>query len=183
MTDSPWLEDACSLVEAFRSGERSPVDELEATLAAIDRGGLNAFCHLDPDRARERAAEADVSLAWGGVPVAVKELEPVAGWPATEASLAFRDRIGDHDSTMIRRLRAAGANLFGQTTASEFGGLNVSVSKLHGVTGNPWDPTRTAGGSSGGSAAAVAGGLVPWPPGATGAARSGSRPPSTASWG
>jgi aspartyl-tRNA(Asn)/glutamyl-tRNA(Gln) amidotransferase subunit A len=73
----------------------------------------------------------------------------------------FADRIAEYDDTRIERLRTAGANLFGQTTASEFGGLNVSVTKLHGVTGNAWDKTKTAGGSSAGSAAAVAGGLVP----------------------
>jgi aspartyl-tRNA(Asn)/glutamyl-tRNA(Gln) amidotransferase subunit A len=73
----------------------------------------------------------------------------------------FADRLAEYDDTRIERLRTAGANLFGQTTASEFGGLNVSVTKLHGVTGNAWDKTKTAGGSSAGSAAAVAGGLVP----------------------
>ncbi|MEY2460575.1 MAG: aspartyl-tRNA(Asn)/glutamyl-tRNA(Gln) amidotransferase subunit, partial [Acidimicrobiaceae bacterium] len=161
METTPWLDDACSLVDAFRSGDRNPVDELEACLSAIEASELNAFCHLDADVARARAATADVQLPFGGVPVAVKELEPVDGWPYTEASLVFADRVADHDSTQIERLRGGGANLFGQTTASEFGGLNVSVTKLHGVTRNPWDKTRTTGGSSAGSAAAVAGGLVP----------------------
>ena len=161
MGDMPWLEDACSLVDAFRSGERSPVEELEACLAAIDASDRNAFTHLDAETARANAKVADVNLPFGGVPVAVKELEPVDGWPYNEASLVFADRIADHDSTQITRLRAAGANLFGQTAASEFGGLNVSITKLHGVTGNAWDKTRTAGGSSGGSASAVAGGLAP----------------------
>src|SRR5258708_701770 len=161
MDTTPWLDDACSLVDAFRSGERTPADELEACLRAIDSSELNAFVHLDADTARARAAKADVQLPFGGVPVAVKELEPVKGWPYTDASLVFADRVADHDSTHIERLRDAGANLFGQTAASEFGGLNVSVTKLHGVTGNAWDKTRTAGGSSGGSATAVAGGLAP----------------------
>ncbi|MEY2588055.1 MAG: aspartyl-tRNA(Asn)/glutamyl-tRNA(Gln) amidotransferase subunit, partial [Acidimicrobiaceae bacterium] len=83
------------------------------------------------------------------------------GWPSTEASLVFKDRIADHDSTMTTRLKAGGSNLFGLTTASEFGGLNVSCTKLNGVTGNPWKPSQTTGGSSAGSAAAVAGGLAP----------------------
>jgi aspartyl-tRNA(Asn)/glutamyl-tRNA(Gln) amidotransferase subunit A len=161
MPETPWLGDACSLVDAFRAGERSPADELDACLAAIDASDLNAFCHLDVDAARERAAIAEVDLPFGGVPVAVKELEPVEGWPYSEASLVFEGRVADHDATSISRLRAAGANLFGQTTASEFGGLNVSTTKLHGTTGNAWDRTRTAGGSSGGSAAAVAAGLAP----------------------
>jgi Asp-tRNA(Asn)/Glu-tRNA(Gln) amidotransferase A subunit family amidase len=160
MVDTPWLGDTCSLVDAFRTGERTPLDELEATLAAIDASSLNAFCHLDAEAARQRAKSADVSLPFGGVPMGVKELDPVAGWPYTEASLVFADRVAGHDGTVIERLRAGGANLVGQTTASEFGGLNVSVTKLHGVTRNPWDPSRTTGGSSAGSAAAVAGGLV-----------------------
>jgi aspartyl-tRNA(Asn)/glutamyl-tRNA(Gln) amidotransferase subunit A len=102
-----------------------------------------------------------VALPFGGVPTGVKELEQVAGWPDTSASLVFADEVAPVTGTAIERLeRDGGSVLVGQTTASEFGGLNVSVTKLHGVTGNPWDPTRTAGGSSGGSAAAVAGGLV-----------------------
>lgn len=160
MVDLPWSGDACSLVEAFRTGERSPTEELEATLAAIERSDLNAFAHLDPEGARAAAAAADVGRPFGGVPFAIKELEQVAGWPYTEASLIFRDRIGAHDTTMVTRVRAAGIVPVGATTASEFGGLNVSVSKINGVTGNAWNPERSAGGSSGGSAAAVAGGLV-----------------------
>jgi aspartyl-tRNA(Asn)/glutamyl-tRNA(Gln) amidotransferase subunit A len=159
MADSPWLGDACSLVEAFRSGERSPAEELEATLAAIERSALHAFSYVDPERALAAAAGADVSLPFGGVPLGIKELQAVEGWPYTEASLVFKDRRAAFTDTSIDRARGAGLIPFGLTTASEFGGLNVSVTKLNGVTGNAWDPTRTAGGSSGGSAAAVAGGL------------------------
>jgi len=162
MPSTPWLDDACSLVDAFRAGERSPVEELEATLAAIEASTLNAFSFVDADAAVERAKSADVSLPFGGVPVGIKELDHVEGWPCTEASLVYRDRRADHTSTMLERLfGAGGANPVGQTTASEFGGLNVSCTKLNGVTHNPWQPGRTAGGSSGGSAAAVAGGVVP----------------------
>lgn len=161
MTDGPWLGDACSLIDAFRNGERTPVEELEATLDAIEGSKLNAFSHLDAEAARKRAAEADLDLPFGGLPIGIKELQPVKGWPYTEASLVFKDRKAEYDSTMITRLREAGANFVGATTASEFGGLNVSVTRINGVTGNPWDPTKTAGGSSGGSASAVAGGLVP----------------------
>jgi Asp-tRNA(Asn)/Glu-tRNA(Gln) amidotransferase A subunit family amidase len=161
VTDAPWSGDACSLVDAFRAGERSPVEELEASLAAIEASDLNAFSSLDAERARERAAAADVGLPFGGVPIGIKELEPVAGWPATEASMVFADRTWPYSSTMVERLDGAGVVPVGGTTSSEFGGLNVSVSRLHGVTRNPWDPSRTTGGSSAGSAAAVAGGLVP----------------------
>lgn len=159
--DAPWQGDACSLVDAFRAGERSPVEELDATLAAIEASDLNAFAHIDPDRAREAAAAADVTLPFGGVPTGIKELEPVAGWPWTEASLVHRDRIATTTSHHVERLLAAGGVVpVGATTASEFGGLNVSVTKINGVTHNPWRHGRTVGGSSAGSAAAVAGGLV-----------------------
>jgi aspartyl-tRNA(Asn)/glutamyl-tRNA(Gln) amidotransferase subunit A len=161
MTDTPWLGDACSLVEAFRSGERSPAEELEAVLAAIGASDLNAFSHLDPDGARAEAAAADVALPFGGLPIGVKELDRVAGWPYTEASLVFAGRTADHTSTMVQRLEGAGVAKVGLTTASEFGGLNVSTTKANGVTHNPWQRGRTTGGSSAGSAAAVAGGLVP----------------------
>ncbi len=161
MTDQPWEGDACGLVDAYRRGERSPHEELEASLAAIERSDLNAFTFLDADRAMDAVAHADVSKPFGGVPVGVKELDFVAGWPATEASLIFKDRISGHTSTMVTRLLDAGGAIpVGLTAASEFGGLNVSVSKLNGVTHNPWRHGRTAGGSSGGSASAVAGGLV-----------------------
>ncbi len=104
---------------------------------------------------------ADVSLPFGGVPFGVKELEKVEGWPDTRASLIFRDRIADHDDTSVTRLRATGAVLAAQTTAPEFGGINCTSTELHGTTRNPWNPERTPGGSSGGTAAAVAGGLLP----------------------
>ncbi len=157
----PWLQDACSLVDAFRAGTLSPIEALEASLDAIGSSRLNAISHLDTEAARAVAAVADVSLPFGGVPIGVKELETVTGWPHTEASLVFADRIATVDSTHVTRLRAAGAVLAAQTTASEFGGVNCTASKLHGVTRNPWDTDRTPGGSSGGSAAAVAGGLLP----------------------
>jgi Asp-tRNA(Asn)/Glu-tRNA(Gln) amidotransferase A subunit family amidase len=159
--DTPWTDDACSLVDAFRRGDRSPREELDATLAAISGSSLNAFSHLDPTRAFEAAEHADVSRPFGGVPVGVKELEPVAGWPATEGSLVYRDRVATRTSTVIERLLGAGGAVpVGLTTASEFGGLNVSVTKLNGVTHNPWRHGRTVGGSSAGSSAAVAGRLV-----------------------
>ncbi|HET6950750.1 MAG TPA: amidase [Acidimicrobiales bacterium] len=161
MTDAPWTGDACALVEAFRAREHHPEDETKAVLAAVDASGLAAMAHVDVPGALAAAADADVDRPFGGVPIGIKELQPVRGWPATEASLVFAERIADHTVTMVERLEAAGVVKVGQTTASEFGGLNVSVSRLHGVTHNPWEHGRTAGGSSGGSAAAVAGGLLP----------------------
>jgi aspartyl-tRNA(Asn)/glutamyl-tRNA(Gln) amidotransferase subunit A len=161
MTELPWTGDACSLVDAFRTGERSPLEELDATLAAIERSDLNAFSHVDPERARVAAEAADVSLPFRGVPVGIKELTPVEGWPHTEASLVFAGRRATYTSHHMERLFGRGGVVpVGQTTASEFGGLNVSTTKINGTTHNPWGRGRTAGGSSGGSAAAVAGGLV-----------------------
>ncbi len=160
MTDRPWQGDTVSLVEAFRSGERSPVEELEATLAAVEASGLNAVCFTDPDAARDAARTADPSLPFGGVPMGVKELDAVEGWPDTHASVPFADQVATYTCTQVSRLRAAGAVTAVQTTASEFGGVNQTLTKLHGATRNPWNPERTPGGSSGGSSAAVAGGLV-----------------------
>jgi Asp-tRNA(Asn)/Glu-tRNA(Gln) amidotransferase A subunit family amidase len=161
MVDTPWAGDACSLVDAFRQGERSPVEELDATLAAIETSELNAFSHLDPERAYDVARRADVSMPFGGVPVGIKELDHVEGWPATDGSLVFRDRIAVTTATVIERLLGRGGAVpVGHTTASEFGGLNVSVTRLNGITRNPWQIDRTTGGSSAGSSAAVAGGLV-----------------------
>ena len=155
-----WQGDACSLVEAFRSGQRSPVEELDATYAAIEASDLNAFGHLDQDRAYAAARTADVNLPFGGVPIGVKELDQVAGWPDTEACVALSHIVADFSSVMVQRLEDAGVVLVGQTTASEFGGVNVTRTVMHGATHNPWEHGRTPGGSSGGSASAVAGGIV-----------------------
>ncbi len=160
MTDRPWQGDATSLVDAFRSGERSPLEELEATFAAVEASTLNAVCFADPDAAIAAAGVADTRLPFGGVPIGVKELDPVEGWPDTHASVPFAEEIASYTSTHVQRLRAAGAVTAVQTTASEFGGVNQTFTKLHGATRNPWDTDRTPGGSSGGSSAAVAGGLV-----------------------
>lgn len=160
MTDAPWQGDACSLVDAYRSGDRTPAEELEVTLSAIESSTLNAFSFLDPDAARARAADADVSLPFGGVPLGIKELDQVEGWPDTEACVALQDHVATFTTTHVERLIASGTVPVGLTTASEFGGVNVTRTVLNGATHNPWQHGRTPGGSSGGSAAAVAGGLV-----------------------
>ena len=155
------MGDTCSLVEAFRKGERSPVEELQATYDAIDASDLNAFCFTPREQAMEAAKRADVSLPFGGVPIGVKELDDVEGWPATEACAVLENRIATHTSVQVERLRdAGGAVLAGLTTASEFGGVNVTRTVIHGVTRNPWNTALTPGGSSGGTASAVAGGLI-----------------------
>src|SRR5665213_3413648 len=109
----PWLKDACSLVDAFRAKTLSPTEALEASMAANEASDLNAFSLVDAEAARAQAAAADLSLPFGGVPIGVKELEPVDGWPYTEASLVFADRMSEGDSTHVTRLRAAGAAVAG----------------------------------------------------------------------
>lgn len=161
MKDLPWQGDACSLVEEFRARRRSPLEELHATYAAIESSDLNAFSYLPRSEAEDAARSADVELPFGGVPIGVKELDHVTGWPDTEACVVFADNTAAHTSLMVERVRDLGGTvLAGQTTASEFGGVNLTRTVLHGSTHNPWQHGRTPGGSSGGSAAAVAGGLL-----------------------
>ena len=128
---------------------------------AIEASDLNAFAHLHREQAELAAATADVNKPFGGVPIGVKELDRVEGWPDTHACVVYRDQIATDTSTNVARVRdVGGAVLVGQTTASEFGGVNVTRTVLNGTTHNPWRHGRTPGGSSGGTAAAVAGGLV-----------------------
>lgn len=162
--------DAWELADAVRAGDSTAKELLETHLERIERinPALNAVCHLDVDAARARAEAVDAEVAAGGdpgplagVPIGVKELASVEGWPETEASLIYEHRIAAHDDTEVARLRGAGAVLVGQTTASEFGAVSFTNTPLHGITRNPWNPDHTPGGSSGGSAAAVAAGLFP----------------------
>ena len=164
----PWLDDASSLADAIRRREIRSADAVEASLEAIANSKLNALTYLDAEGARKQAAEIDARIAKGedpglfaGVPTLVKDVEDAAGWPTTHGSLVFKDNIVEADSTHVARLRAAGAVLVGKAATSEFGFVAYTSTKLHGVTGNPWNLERTPAGSSGGSAAAVAGGLVP----------------------
>jgi len=163
-------QDAWVLADAIRAGDLAAVDVLDDHLARIDAldPTLNALCYLDRDAAHAAAAAIDRRVAAGddpgplaGVPMGVKELAAVAGWPDTDASLVYADRVAAADCTEVARLRAAGAVLVGLTTASEFGAVSYTNTPLHGVTRNPWNPERTPGGSSGGSSAAVAAGLFP----------------------
>jgi aspartyl-tRNA(Asn)/glutamyl-tRNA(Gln) amidotransferase subunit A len=158
--------------EAVRTGRRAAIDVLEECLARIDAGNeaLNAFVFLDPDGARARALEIDQLVGQGhdpgplaGVPFGVKDLEDCAGMPTSHGSLLYQERgpVGV-DSIHVRRLRAAGAIPVGKTAAPEFGTLHFTKTKAWGITRNPWDPSKTPGGSSGGSAAAVASGMVPF---------------------
>jgi hypothetical protein len=182
---APWLQDACSLVDAFRTGEVSPVEAVQAVLDAVDADDrLNAVCHVDAESARAAARTADVSLPFGGVPFAVKELEPVEGWPFPRGSKLLEGTTGPFTTVHVERIRDRGGAIpVVQTTSSEFGLVGYTSTKLHGTTRNPWNPELTPGGSSGsGSIRIPAGYSGGWCPGstATSAARrlrtSGTRP-------
>jgi aspartyl-tRNA(Asn)/glutamyl-tRNA(Gln) amidotransferase subunit A len=164
----PWLEDACSLADAIRRRDIRATDALEASLDAIGRSQVNAVAYLDAEGARRQAEEIDRRIAVGedpglfaGVPMLIKDGQDVAGMPTAEGSLLFKDRVAERDSTMVERLRSAGAVFVGKSTMSEFGFVAYANTKLCGITRNPWNTERTPAGSSSGSAAAVAAGLVP----------------------
>src|SRR6187401_1435136 len=160
------------IAESVRAGSTTAVSVLEDCLSAIDagNGALNAFIHLDKAGARREAADIDAMVAAGvdpgplaGVPFGVKDLDDCAGMPTGRGSLWFSgEGPVDHDSIHVARLRAAGAVPIGKTAVPEFGFWAYTNNRVTGVTRNPWDTTVTPGGSSGGSASAVAAGLVPF---------------------
>ncbi|MFL6242242.1 MAG: amidase [Acidimicrobiia bacterium] len=167
-----WEHDAWELADRVRAGELSARNLLELTLARIEclDPKLNAVCFLDPDRAWADAERVDQRVAAGddpgpfaGIPMGVKELAQVQGWPDTNASVPYAEAgaVAQFDCAEVARLRDAGAVLVGLTTAPEHGVVSYTASKLHGVTRNPWNLERTPGGSSGGSAASVAAGVFP----------------------
>jgi aspartyl-tRNA(Asn)/glutamyl-tRNA(Gln) amidotransferase subunit A len=160
------------VADAVRAGELKATEILDQCLDAVIAGNdeLNAFVHLDADAARTAAEAVDAAVARGedpgplaGVPFGVKDLEDCAGMPTSHGSLLYKGRPPvEEDSVHVGRLRAAGAVPIGKTAAPEFGITAFTHTKAWGTTRNPWDLTRTPGGSSGGSAAAVAAGLVPF---------------------
>src|SRR5688500_13253731 len=164
-------ETAIEIAESVRAGERKAVEVLDACLADVAAGKdrLNAFVHLDEEQARAAADAVDAAVARGvdpgpfaGVPFGVKDLDDCEGMPTSHGSLVFKGQApANADSIHVARLRAAGGVPIGKTAAPEFGTLNFTKTKAWGITRNAWDPSRTPGGSSGGSAAAVAAGLVP----------------------
>jgi amidase len=157
---------AGELAGMVRSGEVSARELVEASYEAIGSMNeeLNAFVTLCEDRALAEADEVrtgdDRPLA--GVPVAIKDLTAITeGIRTTFGSAAMADWVPDHDSALVKRLKDAGAIIVGKTNLPEFGILPVSEPDLFGPCRNPWDTSRTVGGSSGGSACAVASGMVP----------------------
>jgi len=161
-----------------RSGERTAGEVLEESLAAIEarNASLNAFVVVDRAGARAAAAAVDAVVRDGrdpgplaGVPFGVKDLYDLAGTPTARGSLLYKDALpAASDALDVARMRAAGAVPVGKTAVPEFGSVCFTASPGWGVTRNPWDPTVTPGGSSGGSAAAVAAGMVPMATGGDG---------------
>jgi aspartyl-tRNA(Asn)/glutamyl-tRNA(Gln) amidotransferase subunit A len=157
-------------VRLLRDGALSSEELMRLVLARIadTQETLNAFVALrGEDALLADARAADERLARGeggaleGVPLGVKDLEDVAGLVTTHGSLPFKDHVAERDSIQVERLRAAGAIVVGKTNAPEFGYTAITKNLLFGASRNPWDPSRTPGGSSGGSSAAIAGRLLP----------------------
>jgi aspartyl-tRNA(Asn)/glutamyl-tRNA(Gln) amidotransferase subunit A len=158
------------LVERLRSRERSAAELMEAVLERIDatHADLNAVVALrERDAVLADARSADARIARGearpleGVPLGVKDLESVEGMVTSKGSVLFKDAVAPRDEVHVARLRAAGAIPIAKTNAPEFGPTAITKNLLFGVTRNPWNLAHTPGGSSGGSAAALAAGVLP----------------------
>ena len=161
---------AVDLAQLIRSREVSPVEALEASLERMDQinPAINAVVWRDDDAAHADAEEIGRRLAAGepvgpfaGVPTLVKDLTKAKGELATFGSSGAPERISDEDELVIAAMRRAGFVLCGRTNTPEFGPLPVTENSRYGITRNPWNLSRSPGGSSGGSAAAVASGMVP----------------------
>src|SRR4051794_2699870 len=155
---------------AVRRREISARELLDLHLARIAERNpeLNAIVSLDEERAREGAAAADEALAGGaevgplhGLPFAFKDTHDVAGWRTTYGSPLFADHVPDTDDLVVERVRGAGVVVIGKTNVPEFAAGSHTFNTVFGTTLNPVDPTRSAGGSSGGAACALAAGMVP----------------------
>jgi Asp-tRNA(Asn)/Glu-tRNA(Gln) amidotransferase A subunit family amidase len=169
MSDPIWLSatEAAGLIKRKRL---SPVEYVDAVLRRIERlqPTLNCFATVAPDSARAAARDAEAAVMRGdalgplhGVPVNIKDLIDTAGIVTAHGSAVYRRHVPARDNVLVTRLKAAGAIVIGKSTTPEFGHKGLTDSPVFGVTRNPWDRTRTAGGSSGGAAAAVASGQGP----------------------
>jgi aspartyl-tRNA(Asn)/glutamyl-tRNA(Gln) amidotransferase subunit A len=168
--DIGFLE-ATRLLELYRDRRLSPVEAIGETLHRLEacEAALNAFVLYDPEAALALARASEARWQKGeprglldGVPVAIKDTVLTRGWPRLLGSRTIDpNQNWDEDAPVAARLRAAGAVFFGKTTTPEFGWKGVTDSPLSGTTRNPWDLARSPGGSSGGSAAALAAGICP----------------------
>lgn len=168
-----WRMDLCmtsatELARMVRRREVSPVELVEASLARIEavQPVNNPFALVLADEARAAARGAEAAAMRGdagplhGLPVAFKDFTPTRGHRTTRGSVAFRDWVPDFDPVIVRRFKEAGAIIVGKTTTPEFAHAGHTRSPLFGNTTNPWDPTKSAGGSSGGSGVAVTTGCL-----------------------
>jgi aspartyl-tRNA(Asn)/glutamyl-tRNA(Gln) amidotransferase subunit A len=162
--------DIDTIARDLRGGRITSVELVQHSLAAIDRLNpiLNAFSAVYADAAKAAARDADADLARGhdrgplhGIPVSVKDIVDVAGEVTTSGSAAYRTRRADSDAECVGRLRAAGAVIVGKNVLHELAYGATGDRSVHGPSRNPWDPSKISGGSSGGSAVAVAAGMVP----------------------
>ncbi len=162
--------DAVSLTALIRGRKLSPVEVVEAALARIDRldPSLHAFCTLTPELARSEARRVEAEIMadrdpglLAGIPVGHKDLLMTKGVRSTSGSLAYKDFVPDEDDVVVERMRAAGAVMLGKTNVPEFGYSPTGHNPLFETTRNPWNTALTSGGSSAGSAAAVASGMCP----------------------
>jgi aspartyl-tRNA(Asn)/glutamyl-tRNA(Gln) amidotransferase subunit A len=170
MAELNWLS-AAKLSKGYAKRKFSPLDVARECLAQIARhdGALNAMVHVDEKLALEQAAASEKRWNKGkplspidGVPALIKDLLLTAGWPTLRGSKTISpEQVWDQDAPSVARLREAGCVFLGATTTPEFGWKGVTDSPLTGITRNPWDVSKTPGGSSGGSAAAVAAGYAP----------------------
>jgi aspartyl-tRNA(Asn)/glutamyl-tRNA(Gln) amidotransferase subunit A len=143
--------------DLLRRKEVSPKEIVEALIKRIEQvdGTIHGFLSFDPERALAEAEHADISRPLGGIPIAIKDVVSVKGHPCGCASKILQGYIAPYDATVIERLRAAGAIPFGRTNMDEFAMGSSTENSAFGPSTNPWDPERTPGGSSGGSAAVV----------------------------
>ncbi|CAI8393690.1 MAG: amidase [Hyphomonadaceae bacterium] len=156
--------DALGLAELVRTRQISAEEVLDAALVRAEKAQpeLNCFANMFPDIARSQIKDGLRAGPFMGVPYPTKDLAvQIKGAPLTNGSRAWKDNVSDVNSVITERFKTAGMTLFGTTTSPEFGLTTSTESMLFGQTGNPWDKTRTSGGSSGGASAAVAAGVVP----------------------
>jgi amidase len=170
MTDSLSRKTACELAFLIATKAVSPVEVLAAHLAVIARVNpkLNAIVTLVEEGARTLAKDAESAVLRGdalgvlhGLPVAIKDITPTAGVRTTYGSPRFAEHVPTEDAEAVRRLKVAGAIVLGKTNTPEFAAGANTFNDVFGVTRNPWNPALSPSGSSGGSAVAVATGMVP----------------------
>src|SRR6266852_1439718 len=162
-----YYASVAEITKSIRAKEISPVEVVAAHLERAEalHPKINAFVHLNAQAALEKARNAEMAVVRGhalgalhGVPVTVKSCIDVEGWPCPAGSVLRRDYVAQHDATLVARLKAAGAILLGSTNTPEFLMAYETDNLTSGQTSNPWDLSRSAGGSSGGEAAAIASG-------------------------